>query len=103
MNRNIEHLLDQNEKKMAELEISHQKLTDLTKELYETLKLNPEQIDCSLADPSRFSEDHWEFIRSLRQQLDEKLQKELSTIRDPLTMKKKYQERHIGSHWLFVK
>ena len=103
MNPNIEHRLDLNEKKIKELEVSHQKLRDLTQELHEILNLKPEQINHCLNDSSRFSDEHLEELKKLRTQLDEKLQKELSAIRNPKELKKTYQERQIGSHWLFVR
>ncbi len=91
------------EKKIRELEIRNQKLDQDTLDLLKELQVTPEQLSQFLNNNDNFTQLDWEKMQQQREKLDQKLQTELTCLRNPLKSKKTQQERYINNHWLFVR
>lgn len=91
------------EKKIRELEIRNQKLDQDTLDLLKELQITPEQLTLFLNDNDNFTQLDWEKMQQQREKLEQKLQTELTSLRNPLKSKKTQQERCINNHWLFVR
>ncbi len=100
----IEEKIKQNEKKIREMDISFEKLSNDVSNLMAELPLSIEKINEHLEDPSNFSAEEWEKLQKLRTDLDEKLHHELANIRNPIKSKKASDlDRHVQRHWLHVR
>jgi hypothetical protein len=92
------------ERKMKELSIQMEKIKNDYQQLLEELSLTPQQISHHINNPENFSPPIWEKIQKEKAHLDEKLNLELSQIKDPLKNEKGYLEQAtIKQHWLFVR
>lgn len=91
------------EKQVQELVIRMETLDRQLDELFVDLKVTPEQLSTFLADENNFTPDNWIQLQDLRKVLQEKLQRELDNVRDPLKIKKTFSERQVGHHWIFVR
>lgn len=91
------------EKKITELEIRNHKLDRDTLDLLKELKVTPEQLSLFLKESENFTKLDWEKMQNEREKIDQKLQTELKSFRNPLKSQKTQQERNINNHWLFVR
>lgn len=100
---NLEEHIQRNEKKFNEVSIRHERLNEQIAGFLAELQVSPQQLSIYLSDQSNFSEETWNEILKRREQMDHKLQLDLDQIQNPDSMKKKYADRNIGQHWLFVR
>lgn len=98
-----EEQLLQQKKKSEELFIQMEALDKEVSQLLAELKITPEQVSIYLSNPDNFTRENWEELKKQRNILDEKLQKELNQIRNPLKMKQKYFERNNARYWIPVR
>lgn len=100
---NIEEKINTNEKKIRELDIRHEKLDMDISNFLEELDVTPEQLSAFISNPENFTEENWKELQRRKKQLDEKLNVELKSIRDPLKSKKAFASLKINPQWLYVK
>jgi len=101
--KDLEKILEDKNKKIKELAIRNENLDRETKAFLNELKVTPDQLTTFIEDKDNFTEENWKELHKERNKLDEKLQTEIKSIRNPLDVKKAYSERKIDTHWLFVK
>lgn len=99
----LEQQINRNEKTMQELAIRIENLDRQVDEFLTELQVTPEQLSALLEKKEKFTESNWQELIKQKQELDDKLNRELKNIRNPLSAKKTYSERKIGNNWLFVR
>lgn len=99
----LEQTLAKNDLLMQELIIRLDSLDREIKALLAELNITPEKLTAFISNKENFTDDNWTELQKQRKLLDEKLNKELSNIRDPRKVKKTQMDRHVQNHWLFVK
>ena len=97
-----DHVEDQH-KKINELEIEIARLDALVDELYQDIDVQPEQIDTLLSNSNNFSPKNWEQIQEQQREIDDNIKREISNIVNPKHTQKKYEDRHVSRDWLFVR
>lgn len=103
LNSTLEEQIKKQEKRVQEIVIRMENLDRELDELFVDLKVTPEQLDTFISDKNNFTDENWEQLQNLRKVLEEKLQRELDNIRDPLKIKQTYSDRNVGRHWIFVR
>lgn len=99
----LETKMQRQEKAIAESQIANENL-DLEIETYlSDYNVTPIQLSQFIANKEHFSEENWEELQNKKKQLDEKLQRDLENIANPLKLKKAYKQRKVETHWLFVR
>jgi len=101
--KDLDKILEDKNIKAKELTIRNENLDRETKALLEELKVSPEQLTTFIEDKENFTEENWKELQIEREKLEQKLQTEIKSIRNPLEVKKAYSERKVDQHWLFVK
>jgi hypothetical protein len=92
-----------NEKILQEL-LAHSKQQESQFEnLFNEHKTSREELLAFLATPDNFNSKTWEIMETLRNQIKEQTQAELSQIKDPLSTKKKYSELRNSQQWIPVR
>lgn len=92
------------ERKMKELSIQMEKIKRDYQKLLNEVSLSPQEISEHIDNPDNFPPPIWEKIQKERIQLDEKLNLELSLIKDPFKNQQSYSDQAtIQQHWLFVR
>jgi hypothetical protein len=99
----LEKKLQKHELAFQELAIKTDNLNQQVDELLAELNIFPEQLTTFIGNKENFSEENWQEIVKLRQELDEKLKRELANVRNPLKNKKTYSDRVVSQHWLYVR
>lgn len=99
----LEQQITRNEKTMHELVIRIENLDREVEEFLTELQVTPEQLSALMEKKEKFTEGNWQELIRQKQELDDKLNRELNNIRNPLSAKKTYDERRIGNNWLFVR
>lgn len=98
-----EESLQKNNKKLDELT---QEFEDLNKSVESFLSewgVTDEHIASFVQLKPEFTQNSWDKLNEERLKLEAKLKSNLSYIRDPIEAKKRYQERNVSPHWLFVR
>lgn len=99
----LETKMQRQEKALAEVLISNENL-DLEVEAYFSgYNVTPGQLSQFISNKEHFSEENWDALQERKKQLDEKLQRDLENIANPLKLKKAYKQRKVETHWLFVR
>ncbi len=91
-----------NEKKLKELGIQLEKLSNDVDEFYDTHELDAEEIEKYYADSANFNEEELELLQMLLKHHEKKIA-DIKKVADPKELKKKYQERVVDPRWLFVR
>lgn len=99
----LEKTINKHELAFQELVIKTDSLNQQVEELLEELNVSPEQLSAFIGNKDNFNEDNWQTIVKQRQELEDKLKRELANISNPLKNKKTYSERIVPQHWLFVR
>lgn len=102
-NDDLAMIIEENQKKIKELEIRKEALDEREDELLIELNVRPEQLTAFISDPSQFTEKNWKELQDAKVKLDKKLKTELDNIRDPNKVKRTYKERNIGKHWIYIR
>lgn len=98
-----EEKAQKNERKIEELSIRIDAIDREIHNLLHELNVTPEQLSQFVNTERNFTEENWMQLQEEQKKMQEKLQVELEYIRNPQQMKKRYAERSIGNHWLFVR
>lgn len=101
--KDIEQILEDKNKKITELSIRNESLDREMENLYKELKVTPEQLSSFIQKEENFTEKNWKEMQKEKEKLDQKLQTEIKSIRNPKEAKKAYSQRKINPQWLFVK
>lgn len=99
----LEKTIQKNELAINELSIRIDSIASQVDSLLMELNVSSEQLSAFLENKENFTEKNWNDLLKQRQELDEKLKRELANIRNPLKTKKTYSELKVQSHWLFVR
>lgn len=99
----IEKQMEQQKFKFQELAIQFESLNVEIDRFFGQLDVSPEQLSCFLEKREHFTERTWKELLKKRQELDQKLQRELDCIRNPLKTKDNYQSLHVARHWIHVR
>jgi len=99
----LEQDITKNDLSAQQLMIRIDSLDREIKGLLSELNISPEKLSTFVANQENFTEENWQELQKQRQLLDEKLNKELSNVRDPRKVKKNHEDRNIQRHWLFVR
>lgn len=97
--QNIENL----EKRTKELTIENSNLSRLYSLMMGELKLTPEQIRQFFSNPENFTKEEWEEISSQKQQLNEKLERDLQQMIDAKTKKRRSKSDAPKPHWVLMR
>lgn len=101
---NLEDKIHETKLKMKEISINLEHLDHTYQQLLKELAMTSEEVIAYTDNPDNFSPPIWEELQNEKKKLDEKLDLELSHLRDPLQAKKSYSERGtIQQHWIFVR
>jgi hypothetical protein len=98
-----ENYIKKNEALLRELLNRAKELEKDEEKLFSELNVTPEQVSSFIAKPENFTVENWEKIKEEKKQLDQKLDRELKNIKNPLKTKKTYKDSVIDNRWLFVK
>lgn len=98
-----ETYIKKNEALLRELLYRAKELEKEEEKLFSELNVTPEQISTFIEKPENFTPDNWEEIQEQKKQLNQKLDRDLKNIKNPLKTKKAYKESLIDNRWLFVK
>jgi hypothetical protein len=96
---NLEH----SEKKLKELLSEHEALNRSVDAFYKEHDITEETFARYNEMKEQFTPEDWEKLNAERAALEKKLKAELSQVRNPHEMEKRYRERHVSPHWLFVR
>lgn len=104
MQEEIHKKIQSTEKEMRELSLSVERLHQEYQQLLNELELTPEQIKASIENPENLLPEERELIQEERKKLDEKLNLELSQIKDIKKTEENFETlKEIQKHWLFVR
>lgn len=98
-----EYLLDQQDKKIRELEIENDRLMQRTQNYFEELGLSPQEVKQFIDNPVNFPEDTHEQIVACKQKLEEMLKRDLANIRNLKQAKKNYSSLNLPNYAIFVR
>lgn len=99
----IDEKFEKTQKKMQELEIRNTKLDRDAVDLLTELKVSAEQLSQYIDDKENFSKKNWEQLQKKKSEIEQKLDTELNSVRNPLKTKETLKERNVNQHWLFVR
>lgn len=91
------------DRKIEALEIENEALDREIYALYSEQNVTCEQVTQYLSKKENFSNENWQSLLQQRKILEERIAKELNCIVNPIKQKKKFQERNVSQHWLFVR
>lgn len=96
-------LLDQQEKKIRELEIENNRLIQRTQSYFEELGLSSQEVKQYIDNPNNFPEDTHEQIQACKRKLEEMLKRDLASIRNIKQAKKNYSSLNLPNYAIFVR
>lgn len=102
-NQNIEQKIEKNLNQTRLLELQMEAQDKEIAEFLREMKVTPKQLANFVENPDNFTPENWEELQKQRKLLDEKLNKDLKNISNPLKTKKAYKERQVDPRWLFVR
>lgn len=98
-----EYVLDQQEKKLREIEIENERLAHSTKKYFDELGLSANEIQQFIEQSQHLSSETHEQIQSCKQKLEEMLKRDLANIRNAKSAKKNYSSLNLPSYAIFVR
>lgn len=101
--KNLEEKIQKNERKINELSIKMDAVDREVHALLNELNVTPDQLTQFVHTEKNFAEEDWAKLQEEQQKMHTKLQVELQSIRNPKEMQKRYAERVVQNHWLFVR
>ena len=100
----LEDKIHKTEKRLVELAIHRERLSNEHQELLKELALTSIELKDFAENSENFTPPIWEKLQAEKKQIDERLNLELNNINDPNKTKKTTSERAtIQQHWLFVR
>jgi hypothetical protein len=100
---NADNRIENTEKKIKELEIRNTKLNQDSEDLLTELNVSPDQLSTFIKDKSNFNDQNWEVLQTQRIELEQKLDTEIKSVRDPIKTQQSIKERRVDHQWLFVR
>ena len=101
--QDIDEKIEKTQKKIKELEIRNGKLDNDSIDLLSALKVTSEQLSQYMDKKENFTDKNWEQLQERKEEIEQRLATDLTSVRDPKKSQKALQERNVGSHWLFVR
>lgn len=101
--KDLEKIFEDKNIKIKELAIQNEALDRETQTFLEELNVTPEQLTIFIKDKDNFTEENWKELQKEKEKLEQRLETEMHSMRNPLDVKKNYSERIVNNHWLFVK
>lgn len=99
----LENKSKQNEKKLRELTLQYERLNKDIEQFFTDLDVKPEQLSQMASNPDNFTPKAWEELKRLHKELEERLEKDLSSIRDIGKAKKSFEEKNVSRHWIYCR
>jgi hypothetical protein len=100
----LEEKIHRTERKLLELALHIHRLNQEYHELLNELAVTPEELKDFVENSENFSPSTWEELQKEKKQLEERLNSELSNVRDANKAKDTFSEKgKIQQHWLFVR
>lgn len=99
----LENQIQNHSLKAQELAI---RLEDLDREVDTFLKevnINLDKLTSFMENKENFTDENWTQLLQEKEKINEKLQRELANIRNPLKTKKAYSGLRVQNHWLHVR
>lgn len=92
------------QQKLKELSIMSEKIERNYQAILRNLNFSPKQLKEYMENPDNFSPAIWEDMQKEKEKMDEMLKLQMTAVRDPSKIKKKYSERaRVKQNWLFVR
>lgn len=102
--KKIEDKIAETDKKLKEISIFMERLEAEYDSALHRLELTPESIEAYMSDEANFPPEIKEELKIQEKLIDDKINRELSRVKDPQSNEKKSQERStVQQHWLFVR
>lgn len=98
-----ENRINRSEKKINALAVQLEHLDREVDELFRLMEITHEQLTAFVEKEEHFTKDNWAELRQQKLKLEERLNRSLNNIRNPLKTKRAYANLHIANHWLYVK
>lgn len=100
----VEKKIENTEKKITVFKMRLDRYEKAFKELHEEVNIAPSELTDFLNTSTNFDSETWASLQNYRDELDNKLAKELENIRNPLKTAETYAQRsQIKPHWMFVR
>ena len=107
MHKNLEQSVDNQvkevDRRIEALEIENEALDREIRTLLAEHQVTEEQVAIYVSQRENFRDQEWQTLQQEKKRLDDKLNKELEAISNPLKKRKSQKERHVQPHWLFVR
>ena len=71
--------------------------------MLQEFNVTPEQLTQFVEKQENFTPENWDQLQAQKKELDQKLDRELKNIKNPLKTKKSYKSKVIDNRWLYVK
>lgn len=92
------------QQKLKELSIMAERIDRNYQSLLNILDLSPRQLKEFMENSENFSIEIWEDMQKEKQKMEEMLALQMTALRDPKKIKKKYSERgRVKQNWIFVR
>lgn len=91
------------DKKITELELSNEALEREVSVFLSEQNVTEEQLSQFVSNSANFQPLNWEQLQLEKKRLDDKLDRELKNVLNPLKVKKSRQSLNIQPNWLFVR
>jgi len=91
------------ERKLKQLEIEEDSLSQETVKLFESLGITPKQIEQLFHQSDFLSKEEIVELESMRRQLEEKLKQQVENLHDPKKTEEEYKKRRLPPNALFCR
>lgn len=100
----LENKIEQNNTKIKALSIQIENINREMDSFFKELQINFDNLSEFMSKKDNFTEENWEELSKQKKMIEERLQRELDNIRNPLKAKHaQSSQQHVQRHWLFVK
>lgn len=100
----LAHEIQQNHSKIQELELRLENISREESEFLNQLNVSLQQLVSFASEKGNFTESNWEELANQKKKLEEKLQIQLSSIKDPRKTKLSYSGlQSVQRHWIHVR
>ncbi len=98
------HKYQSTQQKLKELSIMSEKIDRNYQSILDLLGLSPTELNEFMENSENFSPEIWEDMQKEKKKMEELLNLQMTALRDPKVINKKYSERgRIKQNWLFVR
>ena len=100
----LDNYIQQNETKIKSLSIHLENLNREIDTFFSELQMNLDQLSRYMSNQDNFTEENWGELMNQKKIMEDKLQRELDNIRNPIKAKSSQSStQHVQRHWLFVR